>query len=140
MASEKEVKKAFDVFDIELDGHIKAIELENALRIAKMNPTSKDVDEILKKHGNPETITYDEFKDIVEEIGKIDQTAELKEAFACFDPKKLGYITPEKLREIVEPMLGEDLTEEELKKIISDADLDGDGRIDIDEFVAFMMG
>jgi len=41
-----EIKKAFDVFDIEEDGRIRTGELENALRIAKMNPTPDDIEEI----------------------------------------------------------------------------------------------
>lgn len=140
MASKKDIKKAFDVFDLEQEGRIRADELENALRIAKMNPTSKDVDEIKRKLGEPEMISYEQFEDIVEEISSIDQKAELREAFACFDTKNLGYITPGKLKEIVKPMLGEDLTEAELDKIIIDADKDNNGKIELDEFVAFMMG
>lgn len=79
-----------------------------------------------------EYITYEEFKTAVEEIGKIDQVGELKEAFRCFDPQKNGYISKEKLREIVAPMIGEDLPEAEFQSIIDQADLDGDGKIDID--------
>ena len=58
--------------------------------------------------------------------------AELKQAFKCFDPQKNGYISKEKLREIVAPMIGDDLPEAEFQSIIDQADLDGDGTIDID--------
>lgn len=48
-----EIKKAFDVFDIEEDGQIRTEELENALRIAKMNPTPSDIQQIKESLGNP---------------------------------------------------------------------------------------
>ncbi|XP_060584022.1 uncharacterized protein LOC132740184 [Ruditapes philippinarum] len=114
-------------------------ELEAALRIARTNPTPKDIENIKNGLGNPEKITYEQFEKVVEDINNVDQVKELKEAFQCFDKENLGYISPETLKEIVKPMIGEELPADELQHMIELADLDGDGNIDIDEFVAFMM-
>ncbi|WAR19102.1 CALM-like protein [Mya arenaria] len=110
-----EIRKTFDVFDVECEGKIPVVELENALRVARLNPTPTDLDTLKQRLGNPD-------------------------AFRCFDPAGRGYISKEQLREIVAPLLGEELPEVEFQAIIDGADLDGDGKIDIEEFVAFMMG
>ena len=50
-----------------------------------------------------------------------------------FDADASGYITSDELRRILMD-LGEDVTEEEMDQLILEADLDGNGRIDYDEF------
>lgn len=40
------------MFDIEEEGRIRLEELENALRIAKMNPTTSDIEQIKNQLGN----------------------------------------------------------------------------------------
>lgn len=40
------------MFDIEEEGRIRLEELENALRIAKMNPTPSDIEQIKNQLGN----------------------------------------------------------------------------------------
>jgi Ca2+-binding EF-hand superfamily protein len=50
-----EIKRAFQVFDIEGEGQIRMDELEAALRIARTNPTPKDIENIKNGLGNPGT-------------------------------------------------------------------------------------
>ncbi|OQV21098.1 hypothetical protein BV898_04862 [Hypsibius exemplaris] len=52
-------------------------------------------------------------------------------------PLGTGYITPSDLRAVL-MCVGENLTESEIDDMITEVDLDGDGRIDFDEFVAAM--
>ena len=59
--------------------------------------------------------------------------ARVIEAFKVFDADASGYITSDELRRILMD-LGEDVTEEEMDQLILEADLDGNGRIDYDEF------
>lgn len=54
-----------------------------------------------------------------------------------FDKDGNGTIDIEELG-IVMRSLGQNPTKEELDQIISDADIDGDGQIDFDEFVVMM--
>lgn len=68
-----------------------------------------------------------------------DTEQELREAFEVFDTNKDGFISPDELRDRMR-LLGENLTDEEVDEMIREADLDGDGKIDYQEFVQMMRG
>lgn len=55
-----------------------------------------------------------------------------------FDKKRDGSIATEDFKGIINN-LGEKLTQSEIKEILKEADLDGDGNIDYMEFVKMMM-
>ena len=63
----------------------------------------------------------------------------IRRAFRTLDKDCNGYITAKELREVM-AKLGEKLTMKEVEELVSDSDTNGDGRIDIDEFVVMMMG
>ena len=60
--------------------------------------------------------------------------AELKEAFRVFDRDGNGFISGAELRHVMSS-IGENRTKEEVEEIIQEADVDGDGLIDYEEFV-----
>jgi calmodulin len=62
---------------------------------------------------------------------------EMREAFMIFDSDGNGTISAEELRQIMQN-LGETLTNEEIEDMVKEADLDGDGQIDYNEFVRMM--
>ncbi|GFQ05459.1 calmodulin [Phtheirospermum japonicum] len=59
---------------------------------------------------------------------------ELKEAFRVFDKDQNGFISTTKLHHVM-TNLGEKLTDEEVDEMIREADVDGDGKINCEEFV-----
>ena len=67
-----------------------------------------------------------------------EQIAEFKEAFRVFDKDGNGFISAAELRHIM-TNLGEKLTDEEVDEMIREADIDGDGQINYEEFVKVMM-
>ena len=67
-----------------------------------------------------------------------DSEEELKEAFKVFDKDGNGFISAAELRHIM-TNLGEKLTDEEVDEMIREADVDGDGQINYEEFVKMMM-
>ena len=80
------------------------------------------------------SIDFDEFMVMMaDRMKERDQEEEVIEAFKVFDADASGYITSDELRRILMD-LGEDVTEEEMDQLILEADLDGNGRIDYDEF------
>merc|ERR1711997_1246605 len=67
-----------------------------------------------------------------------EQIAEFKEAFSLFDKDGNGLISAAELRHVM-TNLGEKLTDEEVDEMIREADVDGDGAINYQEFVRMMM-
>ncbi|KAK8918895.1 hypothetical protein KSP39_PZI021151 [Platanthera zijinensis] len=70
-----------------------------------------------------------------EEINKED---ELKEVFKVFDREQNGFISATELKNVL-INLGEKLTDEEAEQMIKEADFDGDGKVNYDDFVRTMM-
>merc|ERR1719420_1125690 len=62
---------------------------------------------------------------------------ELREAFEVFDKDGDGQITPQELAAIMRA-LGENLNENDILTMIQEADADGDGNIDFEEFKKLM--
>ena len=67
-----------------------------------------------------------------------DTEKNLINAFNVFDKNRDGQITKEDFRGIINN-LGEKLTQSEIEEILKEADLDGDGTIDFNEFVKMMV-
>lgn len=67
-----------------------------------------------------------------------DTEEELIEAFKVFDRDGNGLISAAELRHVM-TNLGEKLTDDEVDEMIREADLDGDGHINYEEFVRMMM-
>lgn len=63
-----------------------------------------------------------------------DREEEIRQAFKVFDKDGNGYITSEELAQVM-ANLGERLTAGELREMMKEADTNGDGRIDYEEFV-----
>ena len=66
-----------------------------------------------------------------------DELAEMKEVFACFDKDSSGTVTTAELGLVLKSM-NKNFNEEELKRIVSKFDSNGDGLIDFDEFYLMM--
>ena len=65
------------------------------------------------------------------------QFKDLREAFRMFDKDKSGYIDGKEII-LVTGTLGQALSDEELEAFMAEADLDGDGKLDYNEFVQMM--
>ena len=55
-----------------------------------------------------------------------------------FDKDKSGYIDAKEIRTVT-TTLGEKLTDKEVEEFMREADLDGDGRLNYNEFVNIML-
>jgi len=85
------------------------------------------------------TIDFPEFLTMMaRKMKDTDSAEEIKEAFKVFDKDGNGFISAAELRHIM-TNLGEKLTDEEVDEMIREADVDGDGQINYDEFVDMMM-
>jgi len=70
-------------------------------------------------------------------LAEKDSKDEIMKAFRLFDRNSQGKITFENLQQIAAE-LGEGLNDEEVQEMITEADLDGDGVVNQDEFFRIM--
>ncbi|KAF1898302.1 hypothetical protein Lal_00033068 [Lupinus albus] len=135
-----EFKKAFSFYDKDGDGYITTKELGTVMRSLGQNPTEAELKDIINEvdADGSGTIDFPEFLNLMaKKMKDTDSEEELKEAFRAFDKDQNGFISAAELRQIT--ILGEKLTDEEVDKMIREADVDGDGQINYKEFVKVMM-
>lgn len=85
------------------------------------------------------TIDFPEFLTLMaRKMKDTDSEEELIEAFKVFDRDGNGLISAAELRHVM-TNLGEKLTDEEVDEMIREADIDGDGQINYEEFVGMML-
>ncbi|KAG4914012.1 hypothetical protein AAZX31_19G229600 [Glycine max] len=136
-----EFLEAFCLFDKDGDGCITIEELSTAIRSLDENPTVEELQIMMNEvdmDGNG-TIEFGEFLNLMaRKMKETEAEEELKEAFRVFDKDHDGYISPSELRSVMRT-IGEKVTDEEVEQMVKEADLDGDGLIDYEEFVRMML-
>merc|ERR1712094_103051 len=84
------------------------------------------------------TIEYEEFlKMMTHKILNRDPKDEILKAFRLFDDDETGKISFKNLKRVAKE-LGERVTDEELQEMIDEADRDGDGEVNEEEFLRIM--
>mmetsp|Transcript_22970 Transcript_22970/g.58603 ORF Transcript_22970/g.58603 Transcript_22970/m.58603 type:complete len:208 (-) Transcript_22970:83-706(-) len=136
----EELREAFHLFDTEHSGTIDARELKAALRALGLEVKKEDVRKMLGDIGKDpsQPIDFNDFKDMM--TGRMpdkNSRSEIDKVFALFDEDESGKISFRNLRKIAQE-LGESLTDEELQEMIEEADRDGDGLINNEEFYRVM--
>ncbi|KAM4635850.1 calcium-binding protein 2-like [Discoglossus pictus] len=140
-----ELHAAFIEFDADQDGYIGYKELGECMRTMGYMPTEMELIEI-SQHIKMRMGGRVDFEDFVELIGpkmlaeteNMVGVRELKIAFKEFDVNGDGHISGLELRDAAQSFLGEPLNPSEVQEIIHDVDLNGDGRVDFDEFVMML--
>jgi calmodulin len=88
---------------------------------------------------NNGTIDFPEFLTMMaRKLQDSEGEEEIREAFKVFDKDGTGFISAAELRHVM-TNLGEKLTDEEVDEMIREADVDGDGQVNYDEFVKMML-
>ncbi|XP_047909067.1 calcium-binding protein 4 isoform X1 [Anser cygnoides] len=140
-----ELLDAFKEFDTDQDGFISYKDLGACMRMLGYMPTEMELIEI-SQHVKMRMGGRVDFEDFVQMMGpKLrEETAhmvgvrELKIAFREFDMNGDGEISSAEMREAIAALLGEQLKAQEVDEILQDVDLNGDGRVDFDEFVMML--
>ena len=136
-----EFKEAFNLYDKDGDGTITILEIGTVMRSLGQNPTEAELQDLLNEVDNDGNgvIDFPEFLEMMaKKVSNTSSEKELVEAFKVFDKDGNGFITSKELKHVM-TNLGEKLTIEEAEEMIGEADLDGDGQINYEEFVKMMM-
>lgn len=137
----EEIKEAFNLFDTEGKGNIDVRELKAAFRALGFQVKKAEIRQMfidMDKDLSSATVTYDEFVDMVTpRMQNRDSREEIMKVFALFDDDNTGAISFKNLKRVAAE-LGENLTDEELQEMVDEADRDGDGVINEEEFYRVM--
>ncbi|ODN86812.1 EF-hand calcium-binding protein [Cryptococcus wingfieldii CBS 7118] len=160
-----EIREAFDLFDVDKDGAIDYHEFKVAMRALGFDVKKGEVMKLLKEFGGEDGLMdfvgferisgslsplLPSFSPIssegegakppavTEKILSRNPEHELRRAFELFDDDRSGKISLKNLRRVAKE-LGETLGEDELQAMIDEFDLDQDGEINLEEFLAIML-
>ena len=134
--------KLFNQIDINGDGKINKQELLKGLQTKmKSNTLAKDVDEIFSNidMDNNGYIEYEEFVRAAVSKEKFLSENVLRYAFRYFDKDGSGEITFDEIEEVFKESISDKTKlHDALQQIITEVDANGDGVIDLNEFVFIM--
>lgn len=137
----EEIKEAFNLFDTEGKGNIDVRELKAAFRALGFQVKKAEIRQMfvdMDKDLSSATVTFDEFVEMVTpKMQNRDSREEILKVFSLFDDDNTGAISFRNLKRVATE-LGENLTDEELQEMIDEADRDGDGLINEEEFYRVM--
>ena len=87
------------------------------------------------------TIDFDEFLNLMARTNKTQETMEkeITEAFQSFDADGSGFLDREELVHALTTMGDGPVDEETVNEMLAEADLDGDGKINLNEFTKMML-
>merc|ERR1711887_96452 len=132
----EEIREAFSLFDNDASGAIDVRELKAAMRALGFEVKNEELKKMVSDvdgDGNG-TIEFGEFLQMMTgKMGEKDSREDIEKVFKLFDDDSTNKISFRNLARVAEE-LGENIDDEELQDMINQADRDGDGEINIDEF------
>ncbi|XP_069505045.1 centrin-2 isoform X2 [Ambystoma mexicanum] len=136
----QEIREAFDLFDSDGAGAIDVKELKVAMRALGFEPKKEEIKKMISdidKEGTGK-ISFGDFMVVMtQKMADKDSKEEILKAFRLFDDDDTGKISFKNLKRVAKE-LGENLTDEELQEMIDEADRDGDGEVNEQEFLRIM--
>ncbi|TXG64313.1 hypothetical protein EZV62_011307 [Acer yangbiense] len=132
-----ETRQVFDKFDSNKDGKISQSEYKAILTAIGQEDVSGEVAKIFQvvDLDGDGFIDFKEFMEVYKKGGV--RTRDIQSAFRMFDKNSDGKISAEEILEILQ-RLGERCNLQDCRKMVRAVDTDGDGMVDIDEFMAMM--
>jgi calmodulin len=137
-----ELHEAFNIFDVESDGSIDSKQLIILMNSLKQYPNQKELEKILNEFNIDKNgqIYFNQFlKIMAKRLKNIkeDEDKYLKNLFSNLDRNNNGLISIHEIRYIVTHSK-ENISENDIETIMTEADTDGDGLISFEEFMMIM--
>lgn len=139
--SASEIKEIFMLFDKNADGYVYTTELGTLVRAINLNPTENELVELCKRIDPQNTgqFSLQQLEEIIRQRGRDpDSLQDVIDALKVFDSDHDGKISIEEFLYAMTNM-GERMSEEEVKEIVSDSDIDEGKFIKVDEFARMIM-
>merc|ERR1712110_461923 len=131
-----EQKEAVKLFNDSLNGKVNSMELGRLLKSLGMNPSDKDLLEMMAEL-DPDTMETLEFPEFVSMLAKKmknkDNVDDLRAAFSVLDEEGRGMVKLAELRELLVTEMGE--SEEEVAGMMREVTANKEGEINIDDFI-----
>ena len=138
----KQYQDAFEMFDKDKDGTITAKELANVMEtLTGEKPSLDEINSMIKEVdlNSDGKIELEEFITLMmKNLPDTQQEEEVINAFRVFDKEGNGLIQTDELK-LIMMTIGDKMTADEADEMIHEADIDGDGTINYEEFVRMMM-
>ncbi|XP_059079144.1 uncharacterized protein LOC131877481 [Tigriopus californicus] len=135
-----DIREAFNLFDTQSSGFIDTKDLKVAMRALGFEPKKDDIKKMVAEVDKDSSgrLSFDNFLNLMAaKMSEKDTKEEIMKAFKLFDDDDTGKISFVNLKRVAQE-LGENLTDEELQEMIDEADRDGDGEVNHDEFLRIM--
>ena len=108
------------------------------MRSLGQNPTEAELQDMINEVDADGTIDFHEFLTMMaRKMKDTDSEEEIREAFRVFEKDGNGFISAAELHHIM-INLGEKLPDVEVDEMLREADIDGDGQVNYEEFVTMM--
>uniref|UniRef100_A0A663MAY9 Centrin 1 n=2 Tax=Athene cunicularia TaxID=194338 RepID=A0A663MAY9_ATHCN len=111
-----------------------------AMRALGFEPKKEEIKKMIAdidKEGTGKISFHDFLIVMTQKMAEKDSKEEILKAFKLFDDDETGKISFKNLKRVAKE-LGENLTDEELQEMIDEADRDGDGEVNEQEFLRIM--
>ncbi|GAV87594.1 EF_hand_5 domain-containing protein [Cephalotus follicularis] len=133
-----EMRQIFDKFDSNKEGKISQEEYKAILRALGQKNISGEVSKIFQvvDLDGDGFINFKEFLEVHNKEGGV-RTMDIQSAFQTFDKNHDGKISAEEVMEVLR-RLGERCTLQDCRRMVRAVDTDGDGMVDMDEFMTMM--
>jgi len=125
-----EVHQAFQFFDVDNKGYITLQDLKKRLGVFYQNLSLREYKFLMN---NQQELSESDLLGLLanNELTNYDPVAE---AFKIYDPNETGYIDVDVFREILSNLGFGDITDQDIQTLIDTADVDGDGRVSLNDF------
>ncbi|CDI81568.1 calmodulin, putative [Eimeria acervulina] len=133
MSSNPRLREAFALFDRDGDGELTASEALLAIRSTGVIVAAEEASSL------PTTMNWEQFESWVnKKLSSSNPEADLIKSFKVFDTKGDGTLSTDELMQVIKT-LGDLLTDEEVERMVNDADPSKTGRIKYADFVKYLL-
>merc|ERR1719262_260183 len=136
----QEIKEAFDLFDTDGSGNIDIKELTIAMKALGCEPKPGEIEKMIGEVDDDGggSIGFDEFlRMMTNKILNKDPKDDMVKAFKLFDDDNTGFVTLKNMKRVAKET-NQTLDEDELQEMLNDADRDGEGQLNEEEFLTMM--